>query len=261
MNEQREYEELVTMNLGLVGLIVNGVTNDIQEKDDLFQIGAIGLMKAANSFDEKRDVKFSSYAAECIRNEIFMEFRKKGVKARKANIVSFDSPIKNNNGEKKLVVGDLIADPKQNFEEQNELNYLLEHVLNYIINILNSRERYVILCRAGGIIQEKLANELEISQSFISRVEKRAEKKLNIVLRSNVKTEGRYRIEVKNGEICFTFDGNKKILHEILEKIDFELYVKKIIVEYYEKGITIKVPADEESLPFIAKIIEKLEKK
>ena len=131
---EKRTDELVKQNLGLVGLIVKDLVKENQDRDDLFQIGSIGLIKAANGFDETKNIKFTTYAAQCIQNEILMEFRRQRGKSRNAPTLSFEAPIKENNENKKLVVGDMIADQKQNFEEQKECIEMLEEVLNYIIN-------------------------------------------------------------------------------------------------------------------------------
>ena len=127
---EKRTDELVKQNLGLVGLVVKDLVKGNQDRDDLFQIGSIGLIKAANGFDETKNIKFTTYAAQCIRNEILMEFRRQGGKSRNAPTLSFEAPIKENNENKKLVVGDMIADQKQNFEEQKEYIEMLEEVLN-----------------------------------------------------------------------------------------------------------------------------------
>lgn len=260
MNEQRTYEEQVTMHLGLVGVVLKNIVKNNQDWEDMFQIGSIGLMKAAMRYDESKNTKFSSYAMQCIQNEVLMEIRKQHVKCRNAQVISFNSPLKKNNDDGKLVIGDLISDPKQNIEAQKEQNDLLRQALEYVINILESRERYVILCRAGGMLQKEIADNLGISQSFISRIEINATKKLNRVLEKDINTGGSYKVKVKNGEIKITFNGTKKIMHNILCNVDFDLNAKKFWIEYNENELNIKVPADEESLPFIAKVIETIEK-
>ena len=94
--------------------------------------------------------------------------------SRNAPTLSFNSPIKNNNEDKKIVVGDMIADQKQNFEEHKECIEMLEEVLNYIINRLEFKARHIVLCRAGGINQEEIVADLGISQSFVSRIGSKA---------------------------------------------------------------------------------------
>lgn len=254
-------DELVKQNLGLVGLVVNGFVKDNQDRDDLFQIGSIGLIKAAHGFDETKNIKFTTYAAQCIRNEILMEFRRQGGKSRNAPTLSFEAPIKENNEDKKLVVGDMIADQKQNFEEQKECIEMVEEVLNYIINKLEYKARYIVLCRAGGINQEEIAADLGISQSFVSRIGSKASDNLDRVSMADVNTDGRYKVKMKNGDICLSLDGNKELMRNVLCEIDVKLYVKRFLIEYYKgKNITIRVPADCESLPFIAKILKGVEK-
>ena len=199
---EKRTDELVKQNLGLVGLVLKGIVKENQDRDDLFQIGSIGLIKAAQSFDESKKIKFATYACQCIQNEILMEFRRQGGKSRNAPTLSFEAPIKRNNEGKKLVVGDMIVDQKQNFEEQKECIELLEEVLNYIINKLSFKERYIVLCRAGGITQDELAEQLQVSQSFTSRIEKNSIKKLKRFIKFNKKeVTGPYQVFVKENMI------------------------------------------------------------
>ena len=99
---EKRTDELVKQNLGLVGLVLKGIVKENQDRDDLFQIGSIGLIKAAQSFDESKKIKFATYACQCIQNEILMEFRRQGGKSRNAPTLSFEAPIKRNNEGKNL---------------------------------------------------------------------------------------------------------------------------------------------------------------
>ena len=253
---EKRTDELVKQNLGLVGLVVKDLVKGNQNRDDLFQIGSIGLIKDANGFDETKNIKFTTYAAQCIRNEILMEFRRQGGKSRNAPTLSFEAPIKENNEGKKLVVGDMIVDQKQNFEEQKECIELLEEVLNYIINKLSFKERYIVLCRAGGITQDELAEQLQVSQSFTSRIEKNSIKKLTRFVNFNKKeVTGPYHVFVKESMIEIIFNGTEEQMNEVMRKIDFREAVPKFTINYDGEKLKIKVPGDPESMPFVAKIL------
>ena len=257
---EKRTDELVKQNLGLVGLVVKDLVKGNQDRDDLFQIGSIGLIKAANGFDETKNIKFTTYAAQCIRNEILMEFRRQGGKSRNAPTLSFEAPIKRNNEGKKLVVGDMIVDQKQNFEEQKECIELLEEVLNYIINKLSFKERYIVLCRAGGITQDELAEQLQVSQSFTSRIEKNLIKKLKRFIKFNKKeVTGPYQVFVKENMIEIVFNGTEEKMNEVMRKIDFREAVPKFTINYDGEKLKIKVPGDPESMPFVAKILNVIE--
>ena len=253
---EKRTDELVKQNLGLVGVVLKGIVKENQDRDDLFQIGSIGLIKAANGFDETKNIKFTTYAAQCIRNEILMEFRRQGGKSRNAPTLSFEAPIKRNNEGKKLLVGDMIVDQKQNFEEQKECIELLEEVLNYIINKLSFKERYIVLCRAGGITQDELAEQLQVSQSFTSRIEKNSIKKLTRFVNFNKKeVTGPYHVFVKESMIEIVLNGTEEKMNEVMRKIDFREAVPKFTINYDGEKLKIKVPGDPESMPFVAKIL------
>ena len=257
---EKRTDELVKQNLGLVGLVLKGIVKENQDRDDLFQIGSIGLIKAAQSFDESKKIKFATYACQCIQNEILMEFRRQGGKSRNAPTLSFEAPIKENNEGKKLVVGDMIVDQKQNFEEQKECIELLEEVLNYIINKLSFKERYIVLCRAGGITQDELAEQLQVSQSFTSRIEKNSIKKLTRFVNFNKKeVTGPYHVFVKESMIEIVFNGTEEQMNEVMRKIDFREAVPKFTINYDGEKLKIKVPGDPESMPFVAKILNVIE--
>ena len=257
---EKRTDELVKQNLGLVGLVVKGLVKQNQDRDDLFQIGSIGLIKAAQSFDESKKIKFATYACQCIQNEILMEFRRQGGKSRNAPTLSFEAPIKGNNEGKKLVVGDIIVDQKQNFEEQKECIEMLQEVLNYIINKLEFKERYIVLCRAGGITQDELAEQLQISQSFTSRIEKNSIKKLTRFVNFNKKeVTGPYHVFVKESMIEIVFNGTEEQMNEVMRKIDFRESVPKFTINYDGEKLKIKVPGDPESMPFVAKVLNIIE--
>ena len=257
---EKRTDELVKQNLGLVGLVVKGLVKQNQDRDDLFQIGSIGLIKAAQSFDESKKIKFATYACQCIQNEILMEFRRQGGKSRNAPTLSFEAPIKGNNEGKKLAVGDIIVDQKQNFEEQKECIEMLQEVLNYIINKLEFKERYIVLCRAGGITQDELAEQLQISQSFTSRIEKNSIKKLTRFVNFNKKeVTGPYHVFVKESMIEIVFNGTEEQMNEVMRKIDFRESVPKFTINYDGEKLKIKVPGDPESMPFVAKVLNIIE--
>lgn len=258
--EQRTEEQLVKDNLGLVGIILARYDVGYDERDDFFQIGCIGLCKAAEGFDRSKNIKFSTYAAQCIQNEILMEFRNRKTKKWKkmCNMLYFSSPVNMHNDNEGLVVEDIIFDENQNIEAKKEKVDLVEHVLNYIVNKMDPRERYILLCRAGGIKQEVIANDLGISQSFTSRLAERAASSAEKVIESNRKTDGRYQMKLMDGEIQISFEGEKEQLRNALCKINLD-YVQKFTVEYSGNRLTLKVPADADSLPFIGKFLEAVE--
>lgn len=259
--EQRKEKSLVKENLGLVGVIVARFEMDHQDRDDFFQIGCIGLCKAVETFDESKNIKFSTYAGQCIQNEILLELRKRNSKGRKAvnNAISFNAPINMHNDKDGLTIGDAIFDKRMNFEEKKEIEDLLIHVLKYIVNILNARERYIVLCRAGGINQETIAEKLGISQSFTSRLEKRATSSIENAVESDEDADGRYQVTLVESEIHLSFEGSKELIYKVLCKIDLNWQIRNFSIVYSEGKLQISIPADAEILPFIAEILEVVE--
>lgn len=167
-----EQEELVMKNKKLVYHLVNklGASQNQTDYEDLVSIGTIGLIKAAASFDDSMNIKFATYATRCINNEIFMYFRKE---KSHANYISLDDTIANDSDGKELTLADKLPSTDRNFAEIVEENAIFERVINIILNLLKPKERMIMLYEMSGTTQSSIAESLNISQSYISRLEKK----------------------------------------------------------------------------------------
>ena len=158
--------ELVTDNLNLVRFIMKKYFNNTWD-EDLYQIGCIGLVKAANKFDATKNVKFSSFATKVIENEYLMLFRKKPIPC-----ISIEEPVTDN-----LTLSDMLFDEHDSFFEL-ELNEVCTNVLNDF----DMRQREIIkLCMADNN-QELVGKIYGISQPQVSRIYRKFKKKLNSIL-------------------------------------------------------------------------------
>ena len=162
-------EMLIRHNLRLVAHISKKYKNSNTEIEDLISIGSIGLMKAIKTFSYEKGNNFSTYASRCIENEILMTFRsdKKNV-----NTVYLDD---GNN----LSLYEILKDNSQPVENQIENKITYKKIENIILTKLSSREREIIIKRYGLCgetprTQIELADEMQISRSYISRLEKKA---------------------------------------------------------------------------------------
>lgn len=170
---QKARSALIEHNLRLVSHIV-GKYARMGLGDDLFSIGCIGLIKAADTFSPEKKIRFSSYAAKCVQNEILMVLR---AGKKSARDVSLSDPIESDRDGNPLTVGDLIADDQ-------DLPALIDRRLDAeklaaLVAGLPARERQVVRMRyglSGGapLTQQEIARKLGISRSYVSRIEKKA---------------------------------------------------------------------------------------
>lgn len=176
--------ELIEHNLRLVAYIVNKHYGDSKEQEDLISIGTIGLIKAAETFDPEKAISFSTYASTCIRNQIKMYFRKM---KHKSSEVYMNEPIDTDKNGNELTIADIFKDDVC-VDDEVDLRINMEKLYNYINTVLDERERLIISKRYGLICadgtvsrplaQREVAEMLNISRSYVSRIEKRAIDKL-----------------------------------------------------------------------------------
>lgn len=178
--ENFEHRELLVIhNLRLVVYIARKFENTGVGIEDLVSIGTIGLIKAVNTFRPSKKIKLATYASRCIENEILMYLRKT---AKNKNELSFDEPLNVDWDGNELLLSDVLGSDSdsvnRNIEYQDEKRQLLRCVKN-----LNERERQIMTMRFGlfgskEYTQKQVADLLGISQSYISRLEKRIVEKL-----------------------------------------------------------------------------------
>ena len=169
---------LIEHNLRLVSHIVKKY-NSKYENDDLISIGIIGLIKGIDSFSKEKGTKLTTYAAKCIENEILMHFRNE---KKNMNNISLDEKIGFDKDGNEIELIDVIKTPDQDYIEDINYKDNIQALLKYI-NILTNREKIIIFKRYGifnhkELTQKEIANELNISRSYVSRIEKRALTKL-----------------------------------------------------------------------------------
>ena len=176
--EEREREraksELIQRNLRLVVYIARKFDNTGVENDDLISIGTIGLIKAINSFKADKNIKLATYASRCIENEILMYLRRS---ARLKSEVSFDEPLNTDFEGNELLLSDVLGTSADSVYGDIESNAEKEQ-LKEALKKLNERERKIMFLRFGlggaeEMTQKDVADLLGISQSYISRLEKK----------------------------------------------------------------------------------------
>ena len=165
---------LIEHNLRLVVYIAKRFENTGINIEDLISIGTIGLIKAVNTFQSGKNIKLATYASRCIENEILMHLRKVGAQRGE---LSFDEPLNTDWDGNELLLSDILGtdadEVSRPMEDDAEVSMLMEAV-----EALDEREQQIIRMRFGlphgpEYTQKEVAEAMGISQSYISRLEKR----------------------------------------------------------------------------------------
>ncbi|MBR5320539.1 MAG: RNA polymerase sporulation sigma factor SigE [Clostridia bacterium] len=186
--DEKAREKLITHNLRLVVYIAKKFENSGVNIEDLISIGTIGLIKAVNTFSPEKNIKLATYASRCIENEILMYLRK--IASQKVEI-SLDEPLNTDWDGNELMLADVLGSDgdeiNREMEEEDEKRILLQ-----VIDTLPEREKEIIDMRFGlgekeELTQKQVADKLGISQSYISRLEKRIIKKIGNKIKAQIK--------------------------------------------------------------------------
>ncbi|HIV74174.1 MAG TPA: RNA polymerase sporulation sigma factor SigE [Candidatus Pseudogracilibacillus intestinigallinarum] len=170
---------LIEHNLRLVVYIARKFENTNVHMEDLISIGSIGLIKAVNTFDPTKKIKLATYASRCIENEILMFLRKNN---RIKTEVSFDEPLNTDWDGNELLLSDILGTEEDIITKDLELK-VDKQLLKNALKTLNDREKQIMELRFGLIgkeekTQKDVADMLGISQSYISRLEKKIIRRL-----------------------------------------------------------------------------------
>lgn len=167
-------EKLILHNMRLVAHIVKKYYVTGEEQDELISIGTVGLIKAVSTFNSEKGNRFAAYGSRCIENEILMHFRS----AKKSSQdVHFDEPIDTDKDGNQLTLMDIIA---MDFDVCDEVDLAISCKKLYrLIEQLDERQRLIIILRYGlygrpPLTQRETAALLDISRSYVSRIEKKA---------------------------------------------------------------------------------------
>lgn len=166
---------LIEHNLRLVAHIIKKYYSNARDQDDLISIGTIGLIKAVSTFDSDKGTRLATYAARCIENEILMYFRNQ---KKTAQDVYINDPIDTDKDGNQLTLMDVVS-CEDTILEDVDLKLKSERLRRYISTSLHGRERTIIEMRYGldgrtPKTQREVARALNISRSYVSRIEKKA---------------------------------------------------------------------------------------
>ena len=175
---------LIERNLRLVAHIVKKYSYPTKEVDELISIGTVGLIKAIDSFDYSKGTRLATYASRCIENEILMLFRKN---KKQKNEIYLQDPIGVDKEGNEICLIDILSSEKDLVIEKVESNIQIKALYTKMNEILSKREYNILIMRYGledgrCKTQREIALLLNISRSYVSRIEKKALKKLQKVL-------------------------------------------------------------------------------
>ena len=174
IGDEAARKKLIEHNLRLVAHIVKKYYANYSEQDDLISIGTIGLIKGINSFKCEKGTKLATYCARCIENEILMYFRNN---KKISQEISFSEPIDTDSEGNPLTLMDIIA-IDDTIVDDIDTKGKLKKLINLINNIEDQRDKIIIIKRYGldgskPLTQKEIAQNLNISRSYVSRIEKR----------------------------------------------------------------------------------------
>ena len=165
---------MIERNLRLVSHIVKKYYSKTNDTDDLISIGTIGLIKAIDTFDYTKGTRLATYASRCIENEVLMHFR--NIK-KQNNDIHLSDAIDTDKDGNPLTIEDIISD-SNDLAENLETKTQWEQVSKIIENMPDQREKEIIILRYGlnnkrPLTQREVAERLNISRSYVSRIEKK----------------------------------------------------------------------------------------
>lgn len=182
--DKKAKEILIEKNLRLVVHMVKKYSCSEYELEDMISIGTIGLIKAIDSFDEKKGNRLVTYAAKCIDNELLMMFRSEKKRSKE---VSLNEPLGTDKEGNKICFQDITFSEDEDVVARLQNNADIAKLNKVFNSVLSDREKEILIYRYGLYgrrerTQRELADEYGISRSYVSRIEKKALGKLREVL-------------------------------------------------------------------------------
>lgn len=270
INDPHAKERLINGNLRLVAFIVNSkFINAKIEHDDLFSLGTIGLIKAVNTYDPKKEINFASYAAKCIKNEILMEFRRQKKHVVNCSYSLSESFFSDKDGNE-IKLEDTLADERmieEQYIERDEVSNTMTYALNNSIE--NTLLFLLIMC---GKEQERVADELGISQSYVSRKFRK--------IQNEIKRKGSKKLDIDDCKYLFVCKQEyfqlkiKRSVYSRLRKEEIQNFSSILVSNERELSsfssiqikedknfFVIELPILKESMYYLAKLIKWLNEK
>ena len=256
-------QQMVLDNQRLVHYLVQklGVAPNYIEYEDIVSIGTIGLIKAVITFDTSKNNTFATYASRCINNEIFMHFRKAN---EYASNVSLDAPIGNDGEGNEITLRDKIEYSESNFIEKIINEEAFVQLISIILNYLESKQRLVMLYRIGNISQADIAELLNISRSYVSRIVQKATIKVREAIIQQIHYKEVFSMNIIGDTYKITFASKavnnfNKIFATLLQNLTSVATLPDFKINCNKERIIIQIPAHPESFSFIGQIIQEID--
>lgn len=172
---------LIERNLRLVAHIAKKYSSTNIDQDDLISIGSIGLIKGINSFDMNKNFKLATYIAKCIENEILMYLRSN---KKRGTDVYLNEPIGKDKDDNEVTLQEVLENNDRNVEDEVDLKFKIKQLYEKMKEVLKDREKIIIELRFGlngekPKTQKEIAKMMNISRSYVSRIESKAISKLS----------------------------------------------------------------------------------
>lgn len=262
-NLNTNLQQMILDNRNLVHHLIKtlNISRNFIEYEDLVSIGTIGLIKAANSFDLSKNVIFSNYACTCIKNEIFIYYNKNKKHVNDISLEAFTTFTENNHT---INLQDRLEHPDSDFVEKILKTETFTELINIILNCLSQTEKIIMLYRLGNISQSDISKILKFSQSYISKVEKKAILKIKETINhqfnyteifSMSTLEDYYQITILPKDI----NNFKRVFSLILKKLKSVANIN-FNIKYSKKQIIFQISKQLEAFPFWAQILLEFEK-
>ena len=262
-NLNTNLQQMILDNRNLVHHLIKtlNISRNFIEYEDLVSIGTIGLIKAANSFDLSKNVIFSNYACTCIKNEIFIYYNKNKKHVNDISLEAFTTFTENNHT---INLQDRLEHPDSDFVEKILKTETFTELINIILNCPSQTEKIIMLYRLGNISQSDISKILKFSQSYISKVEKKAILKIKETINhqfnyteifSMSTLEDYYQITILPKDI----NNFKKVFSLILKKLKSVTNIN-FNIKYTKKQIIFQISRQLEAFPFWAQILLEFEK-
>lgn len=263
MNQRQspEVEELILKNRRLVYHIAKKYLATYNDMEELASIGTIGLIKAAQTFNKSKGTLFTSYAGMCINNEILMFLKKE---KPYANDISLDD-ILNEDGEgNDLTLLDVLPNSNTDFTESIVNQDVFERFISIVLNLLNSKERLIMLYKISDMSQPFISKKINLSQSYISRLEKKVVKTVKSYLINYEPFKEVFSMAIQNDLYRISFSSKNvknfcKNFSTLLQKLQPDSNLPDFKVNCNNERIVIWLPADPQSFYFVAEIMEEID--
>lgn len=264
MKLSEERESLILANEALVHHLVQkkiGIKSTSPEYEEIASVGILGLTKAASFFDYSKKCKFATYASKCILNEIYMYFRKNNKYIKN---ISIDEIIAEDGAGGELTLEQKLEDNNSDFLDKILLKDELSNLISIILNCLRGRHRIATLYKIGGKNQNYIAKKLNISRSYVSRIEMESISKIKKCITTKGKGNGVFSMKIIEDEYIITFSTKdikdfNKILSRTLNEVESIGNLPNFKIKQNKEQVLIQLDADEESFNFIAQIIQEID--